>query len=306
MDALRERLDRGEVIILDGATGTELERRGVPMHGVAWSAAALDTHPEAVRQVHEDYIRAGADIVITNTFSTARHTLEHAGMGDLVQELNTRAVALAKEAREASSAGRRVYIAGSISTFSPGLRPELMPSVDQAKANYREQAQLLAEAGVDFLIMEMMRDREQSGYAIEAAVSTGLQTWVGFSCKLSEARSNVLLQRSEGETFADSLDSLLGLGGSLASVMHTRVEDTVAALRVLQDRWHGPLGAYPHFGEFVMPNWRFENIISPGDYLAEARKWVQMGVQVVGGCCGIGPEHVRVLKEALPARVPAV
>ena len=69
MKKLQERIAEGEVIILDGATGTELERRGVPMHGEAWSAMALYTHPEVVRQVHEDYIRAGADIIITNTFS---------------------------------------------------------------------------------------------------------------------------------------------------------------------------------------------------------------------------------------------
>ena len=68
-------LDQGKVIILDGATGTELQRRGVPMHGFAWSAEALDTYPETVRAVHEDYIRAGADVIITNSFSTARHVL---------------------------------------------------------------------------------------------------------------------------------------------------------------------------------------------------------------------------------------
>ncbi|HEX5692919.1 MAG TPA: homocysteine S-methyltransferase family protein, partial [Roseiflexaceae bacterium] len=80
--ALQARLDAGQVIMLDGATGTELQRRGVPMHGFAWSAAALDTHPDIVRAVHEDYIRAGADVIITNTFSTARHVLETAGLGD--------------------------------------------------------------------------------------------------------------------------------------------------------------------------------------------------------------------------------
>lgn len=71
MSTLQEMLEHREVVVLDGATGTELERRGVPMHGVAWSAAALETHPDIVRKVHEDYIRAGADIIITNTFATS-------------------------------------------------------------------------------------------------------------------------------------------------------------------------------------------------------------------------------------------
>jgi S-methylmethionine-dependent homocysteine/selenocysteine methylase len=81
MNDVQERLDAGEVLILDGAMGTELQRRGVPMDDVAWDAAALATHPDLVREVHEDYIKAGADVIITNTFATARHVLEPAGMG---------------------------------------------------------------------------------------------------------------------------------------------------------------------------------------------------------------------------------
>ena len=307
MDTLKERLDRGEVMILDGAMGTELERKGVPMHGMAWSAAALQTHPDVVRQVHEDYIRAGADIIITNTFATARHTLEYAGMGDLVRRLNTRAVVMAQNAREAAAAAaagdRQVFIAGSISTFDPGLKSELRPSEQQARANYREQAHLLAEAGVDLIMLEMMRDVEQSAYAIEAAVSTGVPTWVGFSCRLNEDGSEVLLLGSQGETFAEALDALAPLGGSVVSVMHTRVEDTTPALAVVQQHWKGPVGSYPHSGEFVMPNWQFVNIISPQEFLVEAQKWVQTGIQVVGGCCGLGPEHIRVLREHLPTHL---
>src|SRR4029078_8009061 len=97
---LQARLDQGKLIILDGATGTELQRRGVPMHGVAWSAAALDSHPETVRAVHEDYIRAGADVIITNSFSTARHVLEPAGLGDRIHAVNQHAVDLAPAERD--------------------------------------------------------------------------------------------------------------------------------------------------------------------------------------------------------------
>jgi hypothetical protein len=102
---LRARLERGEVIIMDGATGTELQSRAVPMHYFAWSAAAIDTHPETIREVHEDFIRAGADVIIATTFSTARHVLEPAGLGDRVRALNERAVALTREARDNAAAG---------------------------------------------------------------------------------------------------------------------------------------------------------------------------------------------------------
>ena len=304
MEALQQRIDSGDVIILDGGTGTELQRRGVPMHGVAWSAAALLTHSDVVREVHEDYIRAGADVIITNTFSAARHTLEEAGMGDSVAEANTRAVSLAKEARDAAASDGPVYVAGSVSTFFPGLQPELLPSAERARASYREQAQLLEQAGVDFLILEMMRDVEQSAYAIEAAESTGLPTWVCFTCKIDDGRQ-VRLFDSVDETFAESLESLLDPGAAVAFVMHTDVDDTTPALRVLRHRWDGPLGAYAHSGGFFMPDWQFDDVISPSDYLSRAQEWVQMGVQVVGGCCGTGPEHIRALRDGLPARVPA-
>ena len=131
MSDLRQRLDRGEVIVLDGAMGTELERRGVPMDDAAWSAAALITHPDTVREVHEDYIRAGADVIITNTFATARHVLE---MGEQFRELNTRAVALAKEARENAADGA-VFIAGSLSTFTARYDYSYEPRAEKARAN---------------------------------------------------------------------------------------------------------------------------------------------------------------------------
>ena len=305
MEALQRRIDDGEVILLDGATGTELERRGVTMHSDVWCGAAVHTHPDVVRQVHEDYIRVGADIITTDTFATGRHLLEPAGFGHLVKEINTQAVTLAREAREAVSVDRPVYIAGSISTMGASPRSGQAPSAEKARASYREQAQLMADAGADLLMLEMMTDAEQAAYALEAATSTGRPTWVGYSCKLSENGSQVELLRSSGETFAESLNTLKGLGGSLVSVMHSEVEVTIPALHVVKDHWDGPMGAYPHSGDFAMPNWQFGNIISPQDYLTEAKKWVEMGVQVIGACCGMGTQHIQLLREELPKSIPA-
>src|SRR5215204_1262998 len=158
MSALQQRLDGGETVLLDGAMGTELEMRGVPMDVVAWDAAALLTHPATVREVHEDYIRAGADVITTNAFATARHVLEPAGMGERFRELNARAVALAKEARENAADGA-VFIAGSISTFTARYDYSYEPRAEKARANYREQAEVLAESGADVIALEMMRYR---------------------------------------------------------------------------------------------------------------------------------------------------
>lgn len=299
---LQDRLDQGEVIILDGATGTELEKRGAPMDRTAWSAAALITHPDIVRQVHEDYIRAGADIIITNTFGTARHVLEPAGLGDRFRQLNSQAVTLAQEARD-NVADRAIFIAGSISTFDANNDATYKPSAEQARANYRDQAEILAEAGADLIMLEMMMDIEHTTYAVEAALATGRPVWVGFSCAKGDDKTVLSINRRY--SLASILEAILPLGGSLMTIMHTLTEDTTPALQVLMEHWPGPVGAYAHSGTFTMPNWHFIDVISPENYLAQAQSWVELGVQLIGGCCGTGPEHIRLLKERLPTHTPA-
>jgi S-methylmethionine-dependent homocysteine/selenocysteine methylase len=294
---LQTRLDQDKVIILDGATGTELQRRGVPMHGFAWSAVALDTHPEMVRAVHEDYIRSGADVIITNSFSTARHVLKPAGLGDHVRALNQRAVRLAREARENAAADRPVAIAGSISSFRAGVT-----SAEQLEASYREQAELLAEAGVDLIALEMMYSAEHLAPAIRATLRTGLPIWIGFSCQVT---GNGTVQLLDGSLLANGLRQSLTLLGPLSpgraavTVMHTLTEDIASALEIVRQHWSGPTGVYAHSGEWIDPNWQFIDMISPEDYLTAAQRWIELGTQIIGGCCGIGPEHIRLLKERL-------
>ncbi len=294
---LQARLDRGEIIILDGATGTELQRRGVPMHGFAWSAAALDTHPEVVRAVHEDYVRAGADVIIANTYSTAPHVLEPAGLGDRVRAMNQRAVALAQAARDDAAAGRRVAVAGSLSSFRARVTP-----ADQLEASYREQAELAAEAGVDLIALEMMGNIEQAAPAIRAAATTGLPIWVGFSCLVGD---DGVVRFFDGSPFSTGLTEDLALladlhsGDVAVTVMHSLTEDTAPALEIVRRHWSGPTGAYAHSGTWADPVWQFDHMISPEDYLNAAQRWVDMGARIIGGCCAIGPEYIRLLKERL-------
>ena len=294
---LQARLGRGEVVILDGATGTELQSRGVPMHGFAWSAAALDTHPDTVRAVHEDYIRAGADVIIANTFSTARHVLEPAGLGDRVRALNERAVALAHEARENAAAGRPVAVAGSISSFRTRVTP-----ADRLEGSFQEQAELLAGAGVDLIALEMMGDVQQAAPAIRAAAATGLPIWVGFSCLTG--RDGVVRAYDDSPfstALTEDLAVLAGLphGDVAVTVMHTLTEDTAPALEIVRRHWSGVTGAYAHSGRWVDPEWEFDHSVSPDHYLRAARQWVEMGAQIIGGCCAIGPEYIRLLRERL-------
>jgi len=109
---LKSRIDNSEVILLDGAIGTQLQNMRAPMNNQAWAAAALETHPFTVRRMHENYIDAGVDVITTNTYSAGRQNLEPLGMADKLEELNLRAVMLAQDARDARAKDRPVYNCG--------------------------------------------------------------------------------------------------------------------------------------------------------------------------------------------------
>ena len=306
MADLAERIVRGDVILLDGAMGTELERRGVDTHGASWSGAAVETDPDTVRAIHADYVRLGCDVLITNTFGTARHVLEPVGLGDRVAPINRRAVDLAHMAIDQASDGRAVWVAGSISSMAE-LRtgaPRQPPSM--AAAAYREQAETLAEAGVDLLILEMMRDIDYTRVIVEAAAATGLPVWVGFSCRFGADGREVLLWTDQADhPFAAGFDAAMAAGGAVAGVMHSLVPVFEPAIDIVLERWSGPVMGYPHLGGMHDGHWQFDTTYTPQDFTAAALGWVARGVQIVGGCCGFGPKYMARLRERLPARIPS-
>ena len=109
MSTLNQRLRNGEIILLDGAVGMELQQRGIPMDSEAWCAAAILSHPDVIRDIHAQYINLGVDVIITNTFSSARYALEAAKLGEETVKINTKAVELAQQARDANSTGTVSY-----------------------------------------------------------------------------------------------------------------------------------------------------------------------------------------------------
>jgi len=308
MTSLSERLKNDEIILLDGAVSTEIQKRGVAMDSDVWSGVAHKTHPEIVRQVHEDYIEAGAQVITANTYSTARHVLESIDLGDEVRTINTDAVKLAKVARDNSAKGE-IWIAGSMSSMSPFNSPLEVALGENVADNYRELADILAESGVDLIITEMMRDSVNAPLVIEAALSTGLPVWIGYSAMLADDGESVMSWHWKNTPpsgdFRELVETLVPLGGEAAGIMHSQVRDTGPALEVLEQHWSGPKLAYAETGRLEKPDWSFKEICKPDEYVEEVESWIsRYGVQIVGGCCGTGPEHIRVLKERLPRHLP--
>lgn len=288
--ALMQRIQNGDRVLLDGATGTEIERRGVPMLDEAWNGGGAMTHPDIVRKVHEDYMRHGAKIVISNTFSTSRHVLQDAGLEEHFEFLNRRGVELVQEAR-ANMEAPDVLVAGGITYWSFTSN---IPTREQLKVNIEEQAAIMAKAGADLIMLEMMADVGRTLITLEAAQKSGLPVWVGFSCEIDEEG---VVRLINGPTLAEGVEALQDKGVSHINIMHTEVEDIQACLDVVQANWSGSVGVYAHSGKFVMPNWVFNDTISPEDYASAAKGWLERDVQAVGGCCGIGADHIALLNK---------
>ncbi len=296
---LDARIGAGGMVLLDGGTGTELERRGVPMNERAWCGDATLRHADILREIHEDYIRAGAEVIITNTFATARHCLEPIGHGDDVERANRVAVEVAREARE-RVAERDVAVAGSMSSsFILDEDSHVWSSDSRLRATYREQAEILAQAGVELFALEMMQQPEIALPAIEAAINTGLPVWVGCSCRRVGDEGRLGLFDFPDRDFRELLDAIVALPVGVIGIMHSEVPDVVQGIEMLRESWSGPIAVYPESGYFTMPNWKFVDIIAPDDLVTEARSWRKRGVQLIGGCCGIGPGHIKALRAAL-------
>jgi S-methylmethionine-dependent homocysteine/selenocysteine methylase len=296
--SIQKKLDSGQIIILDGGTGTDIQRRGAPMSGETWCAEVNITHPDIVRAVHEDYIRVGADIITANTFATSALSFNAFGRDDDLLKIDAQAVAIAREAAK----GKPVAVAGSVSTMRPvqagsdrTLKQREWPET-QARELFRRKVEGLAATGVDLLMMEMMRDTDYSVYATEAAIATDLPVWVGISV---ERRADGKLSGfgREDQLFDDVANRLVATQPAVISIMHTSPNDTDEALQILRKYWDGPIGTYPESGYFKMPDWQFVDIISPEELVSKSRGWKAQGATIFGGCCGVGPDHIAALAQ---------
>ena len=298
-DWLKDRLNgRGDVIVSDGGMGTQLEKVGVTMHGKVWSGEAVLSNPDAVRQVHEDFIRAGAEVIITNTFATGRHVLDPGGLGEHVAAINTNAVRLAQQARD-NAAERPVAILGSICEWAFQVEASKWETPEAVGESVREQARLLHTAGVDALALEMCERVEFSIATVEAAMETGLPLWIGISARRHEGADKIATFDYADRSLDELVRALAKYPAMAMNIMHTPVPDVADALGIIRQHWNGPVGVYPESGFFSMPNWQFVDVISPEALTDAAQGWLRDGVRMVGGCCGLSPEHISALCHGL-------
>jgi len=302
-----DRLAAQRVLLLDGGMGSELRRRGVMVDDGVWSANALMSAPDVVRQVHLDDLHAGADIITTNSYGITRRALAKAGFEDDYERLNRLAGALAAEARDGvqREAGRRALVAGSLPPLRGTFRPDLVGPYDEIRPLYAEQAELLAPF-VDLFLCETMSSAAEAFAAASAATATGKPVWVAWT--LDDDRSGRL---RSGETISQAAAALasLPIAGVLANCCAP--ESISAAIGELANQGKARCGGYANAYRPVPANWVMDGTkptdgkltmrtdLSPDAYARFARKWLAQGATVIGGCCGIGPEHIALIRRLL-------
>jgi S-methylmethionine-dependent homocysteine/selenocysteine methylase len=293
---IHDKLSQGQVVILDGAIGTEILRRNV-----TWADHQLASKPEFVRGIHEDYIKAGAEVISTNSFQLCRRALynhfrddahrHHIGATDLdgrANKLLAASVHLALEARDRLRPKQPVAVAAAITTLEWCFRPDLAPSPEQQKEEYREIFQVVKDAGADLVLFETVNSIPEACVGAEVARKVGIPCWVALVCT-EQGRLFT------GETMEAAVAALTPLGVDAILLNCAPPDDITAGMKELAPHARLPIGTYAHIGRFNPPEWMFTDEYPPARYRDESAKWKQMGARILGGCCGTTPDHIAAL-----------
>jgi homocysteine S-methyltransferase len=297
------------VVILDGGLGTELARRGLDVSGALWSAEALVRQPGAIEQLHLDYLRAGADVATTATYQASPAALRTRGLDDAASDALIRsAVALAaracrtfqEEAGNAAGRGRPLVLA-SVGPYGAALangseyRGHYGVDREALAAFHRPRLEALAGTAADLIACETLPCPEEAEVLLDLlAEHPALRATVSFSCRDDR-------RVSQGETFADcvalaaSSPQVVAVGVNCTAPVH--VEALVAAAAAVT---HTPILAYPNSAETwdaAARCWR--GAAAAEDLGVLARRWRDVGARLIGGCCRVGPEQIRQIREAL-------
>ena len=317
-----------EVVLLDGGMGQELVARSQQPPSPLWSAQVLLEEPELVAAAHRAFLEAGATVITLNAYSATPERLARAGREDLFEPLQARAVELAQRARDAVLSGREgagtadgatgdpggaaaptnaqaatpIAIAGCLPPLVASYRPDLSPAPDQALATYRRIVAAQAD-GVDLFLAETLASIAEVVAAATAARESGKPVWVALT--LDDDAAGVL---RSGEPVADALAALADLGVDARLLNCSRPETIDAAWDAFAAP-PGTCGAYANGFTSVtalVPGGTVDSLearrdLTPAAHAEVALSWVARGARIVGGCCEVGPQHIRVLAAGLRA-----
>jgi methionine synthase I (cobalamin-dependent)/5,10-methylenetetrahydrofolate reductase len=282
------------VLVCDGAMGTMLYARGIFLNR-SFDELNL-TQPDLVAEVHQGYVRAGADVLETNTFGANRVKLGAFGLAERVHAINVQGVKIARHA-----AREQAYVAGAVGPLGIRMEPWGKTGIDEAEEYFREQAKALLDGGVDLFVVETFRDVNEIGAAIRAVRALCNLPIVAQMTTEEDGNS---LDGVAPETFVPELEQrgadVIGLNCSVGPAAMLETLERMARVA------HVKLSAQPNAGKPREIEGRNLYLCSPEYMASYARRFINTGVRLVGGCCGTTPEHVRAIKLAVRSLTPGV
>ena len=295
------------IIIGDGAVGTELRYRGVevPSHTESiWSALALTEHPEKIKQIHLDYIEAGSDFITINNYAVTQPLLERVGRANELKDLTLKAIELGKEAIKESN--KDIKLAGSLPPLETSYRADLILDQNKMVDQYSVIAEIL-ENEVDIIICETMSCILEAKCVLSCVQTSNSEVWLSWT--LMGNRINIL---PSGENILDAYNEISNLKADAYLVNCCGANLITEALTSLKELTSKPIGGYAN-SELVTANnqdlglnkdpegnhWQSAREIDEDRYAQEAIKWVKNGASIIAGCCRTRPSHIKKLKEVL-------
>jgi len=278
--SFHDRLLLRKPILLDGATGTELSRRGVDLSGESWTASAIRQHPQLLQDIHTDYARAGAEVLTANTFRTHPSSLRCLG-------LESEAAALTREAVElARSASDECWIAGSIAPIGDCYSPNQTPDSATLHHEHSTMVDNLVAADVDLILIETQLTIREAVLVCSLTADVGCPVLVSF---VTTASGTLL----SGESLEDAVSAVMEY--SPTAILINCVSPTSAAqtLQRLKSTDPSAFGIYANTGTLLIDGtWEATGAENPAVYAEFAQAWIDLEIDLIGGCCGTTPEHV--------------
>jgi homocysteine S-methyltransferase len=294
------------ITLLDGGMGTELRARGfeVPDHiRSIWSAKALLDAPEAIVQIHRDYIDAGAEVITANNYMVTPQLLAREGLADRFETLTLRALELADQARRES--GRSVRVAGSLPPLRTSYRANEVGDDAEILADYRRIAKTLAP-NVDIMLCETLSSAREARAAVTAACETGSEVWLSWTLQ-----GDRLDRLPSGETVAQAHAAIAEFDVSALMFNCCGANFVTSALKILRGLTDRPIGGYANSANVIEaeasapipePEQLQSHVLDIDGYTHAVEQWIDAGATVVGGCCSTRPEHIARLRALIDTR----